>query len=85
MTFQELSEWYLCLEKVKALPSYWLLNLCLKKFNSIFGNVIVSHIKPTDLENYQAKRKKEALSDATIDQEIGTAKTMINKPFDNDM
>ena len=85
MTFRELAKWYLGLEKVKALPSYWLLELSLKKFNSVFGDMIVSQIKPSDLENYQAKRKKEGLADATIDQEIGTAKTMIFKAFDNDM
>ena len=47
--------------------------------------MIVSQIKPADLENYQAKRKREGLADATIDQEIGTAKTMIFKAFDNDI
>jgi len=85
MTFQELTQWYLGLEKVKALPSYWVLELSLKKFNSVFGTMIVSQIKPADLENYQAKRKREGLADATIDQETGTAKTMIFKAFDNDM
>jgi len=85
MTFQELGDWYLGLEKVKSFSSYWLLKLCLKKFNLVFGNMIIRQIKPSDLENYQAKRKKEGLADATIDQEIGTAKTMIYKAFDNDI
>jgi len=85
MTFQELSDWYLGLEKVKSFPSYWLLKLCLKKFNLVFGNMIIGQIKPSDLENYQAKRKKKGLADATIDQEIGTAKTMIYKAFDDNI
>jgi len=83
MTFNELTEWYLGLEKVKALSSFWRVELCLKKFNLVFGNNIVGRIKPTDLENYQMKRKNEGKADGTVDQEIGTAKTMIIKAFDN--
>jgi len=85
MTFNELTEWYLNLEKVKALPSYWLIKLSLKKFNSVFGNTIISKVKSSDLENYQAKRRREGLADATIDHEIGKAKSMVNKAFENDM
>ena len=85
MTFNELAEWYLDLEKVKALSSYWLVELSLNKFNSEFGNMIVSQIKPVDLENYQARKKAKGKADATIDHEIGAAKTMIFKAFDNDM
>jgi len=85
MTFNELTEWYLELEKVKALSSFWRVELCLKKFNWVFGNIIVSRVKPADLENYQMKRKNEDKADATVDQEIGTAKTMIIKAFDNGM
>ena len=83
MTFNELTEWYVNLEKVKALSSFWRVELCLKKFNLVFGNTIVSRIKPTDLENYQMRRKNQGKADATIDQEIGTTKTMIIKAFDN--
>ena len=59
MTFSELTDWYLGLEKVKSLASYreGILQGYLKKFNSEFGNMIVSHIKPIDLENLQVKRK----------------------------
>ena len=84
-TYQELSDWYLGLEKVKALSSYRTIKIKLKKFNAEFGDMIVSQIKPVDLENLQAKRRKEAQADATIDQEINKVKVMINKAFDNDM
>ena len=84
MTFAELAEWYLSLEKVKALASYWERELSLKKFNKAFGDMIVSRIKPADLESYQARRKAEGLADATIDHEVDAAKIMINKAFDND-
>lgn len=83
ITFNELSEWYLELEKVKALSSYWRVQISLDKFNSVFGDIIVGNLKPLDLENYQMKRKAEGKADATIDQEIGAAKTMIFKAFDN--
>jgi len=83
MTFNELAEWYLNLERVKALSSFWRVEMALRKFNSEFGDVIVSQIKPADLENYQMKRKNEGKADATVDQETGAAKTMIIKGFDN--
>ncbi len=85
MKFSELADWYLGLESVKALASYWLVELCLNKFNAEFGNMIVADVKLADLENYQARRKKDGKAPATIDHEIGKAKTMIFKAFDNDL
>lgn len=85
MRFSKLAEWYLGLESVKTLSSYWLVELCLNKFNAEFGNMIVADIKLADLENYQVKRKRAGLAPATIDHEIGKAKTMIFKAFDNDL
>jgi len=49
------------------------------------GDRIISKVKPADLENYQAMRQKTGLADATIDHEIGKAKTMIFKAFENDI
>ena len=85
MTFQELSDWYLGLEKVKVLSSYWRVKMSLQRFNEEFGGKIVSTIKPADLENYQVQRKVQGKADATIDQEIGAAKRVIYKGFDNDL
>ena len=85
MTFQELTDWYLGLEKVKALASYPSLDAYLKKFSSEFGKLTVNLIKPADLENLQAKRKTEGMADATVDHEIGHARGMIIKAFDNDL
>jgi integrase len=84
-SFNELTDWFLGLEKVKTLRYYPTLKINLNKFNSEFGNVIVSQIKPVDLENYQAKRKALGRSDSTVDQEIAAARNMINKAFDNDL
>ncbi len=83
MTFNELTDWYVNLEKVKALSSFWRVEMALKRFNSVFGDTIVSQIKPAGLENYQVIRKREGKADATVDQETGAAKTMIIKGFDN--
>ena len=47
--------------------------------------MVVGAIKPVDLENYQMKRKKEGLADATVDQHVGAARTVIHKAFDNDL
>lgn len=85
MTFEELTEWYLGLEKVKALSSYWRKKIALKKFNAVFGDMIVNHIRPVDLENYQVRSKAQGFSDKTTDDEIGEARTMVNKAFENDL
>jgi hypothetical protein len=84
MTFKELTSWYLNLEKMKAKKSYWRMEIALNNFNAEFGHVIVSDIKPVDLENYQVKRAKKA-SDGTVDKEISIVHTMISKAFDNDL
>ena len=85
MTFNELTKWYMDLEKVKNLAYYPTLKICLDRFNEEFGSMIVSQIKPADLENYQARRKGQGRADQTVDQEIGSAKAMINKAFENDL
>jgi integrase len=85
MTFGELSKWYLELDMVRALKSYWRAEIALERFNSEYGDTVVSRIKPVDLENLQAKWKARGYRDATIDQNINMTQTMIIKAFDNDM
>jgi integrase len=84
MTFRELAGWYLKLEKVKALASCSIIQVYLKKFNSQFGDMIVSRIQPEDLEALVEKRKREGMADATIDHEIGAVRAMIHKGFENE-
>ena len=60
------------------------LSIYLNKFNSEYGDIPVGDLKPADLENLQAKRKAAGCADSTIDQEIGAARTMIDKAFDNE-
>lgn len=84
-TFQDLTDWYLKLEKVKSLASNSIIQVYLKKFNSQFGDLIVGKIRPAELENLIEKRKKEGCADATIDQEIGKVRAMVFKAFDNDI
>lgn len=81
MTFQELTNWYLNQESVKAKKYYWVLSFSLKTFNKEFGNRIVADIKTSELENYQAKRRNEGKSFSTIDREIISAKAVIYKAF----
>ena len=83
LTFNQLSKWYLNLEKVKALASYNTIKINLNKFNSVFGDMPVFKIRLSDLENYQSRRLKEGKAPATVDHEIGKAKTMIFKGFDD--
>jgi len=85
MTFNDLTDWYLKLERVKALASYETIQYSLAKFNQVFGDRIVCDVKLAEIENYQAKRQAQGLADGTIDHETGKTKTMIFKAFDNDM
>ncbi|MFV9690749.1 MAG: hypothetical protein ACNY01_07265 [Desulfobacteria bacterium] len=48
MTFQELSDWYLGLEKVKATKSAWRIEGCLNNFKKRLGHVVVGKIKPVE-------------------------------------
>ena len=84
MTFNELTEWYLSLEKVKSKSYYQTIIFNLRSFNDVFGQQKMLTMKAVDLENYQEMRKKEGLSDSYIDQHIGAARSMVNKAFDND-
>lgn len=83
MTFQELTDWYLGLESIKKKKSYPTVTYNLTSFNRVFGSVVIRNLKPVDLENYQAKRKEAGNADSYVDQEIGAARTMIIKAFDN--
>jgi integrase len=85
MDFAGLTKWYLGLEKIKALASYDIVKIKLDIFNKEFGGLIVSQIRPVELENYQVKRVKEGAKPATVDQEIGKARAMVYKAFDNDL
>ena len=85
MSFNELTKWYLDLEKVKSRAYYPTLTINLNSFNDEFGDMVVDQIKPIDLENYQAKRKKADYADSYIDQAIGAAKAMVTKAFYNDL
>lgn len=85
MTFTELAEWYLDLSPVKKLSSYIRIKQGVANFNRVFGNRIVSSLKPLDLEEYQEKREEDGRAPATIDMEISLVKTMAIKAFDNDL
>ncbi len=85
MTFKELTKWYLGLEKVKAVKSYWRVEIGLRNFNSRLGSKVVRKIKPVDLEDYQVKRTTEGASPSTVDKELTMVHTMVNKACDNDL
>jgi integrase len=85
MTFNELADWYLNLNPVKKLSSHERIKGALANFNKVFGDRIVSSLKPLDLEDYQDKREEAGRAPATIDLEVVVAKTMVTKAFDNDI
>jgi integrase len=83
MTFRELADWYLGLEKVKVKKGCWRIRIALENFNSELGDIIVGQSKPVDLENYQVKRIGDGKAGSTVDKELSMVQTMINKAFDN--
>jgi len=84
ITFGQLTVWYTGLEKVKSKAYFPTLKINLASFNNVFGDTLARDLKPADLENYQTKRQAEKKSDSYIDQEVGAARAMVNKPFYND-
>lgn len=84
VTFNELTDWYIKLPRLRKLSYYEVLKTNLSSFNSAFGQRLANDLKPVDLENYQVQRKEQGKSDSYIDQEIGAARGMLNKAWDND-
>ena len=58
-TFGDLVDWYLDLEIVKALNTYRDVHYRSLLLKGRFGNWLASEIRPSDIENYQAERRKE--------------------------
>ncbi len=85
MTFDELGEWYLNINRVKKLASYKRVVWSIDKFNKVFGPQLVSGIKPVRLEEFQDKCEEEGLAPATIDLILITVGTMVRKAWDNDI
>jgi len=85
ITFNELTDWYLNLEKVKKLSSYAGVKIRLNNFNEIYGHRPLADIRLEDLENYQHIRSSKGIKNATIDVELVLVKTVINKAWKNKM
>lgn len=85
LTFQDLADWFLSQSKIQGLAYYKTLKYNLAAFNKNFGQHLVNNLKLLDLENYQSFRKEEGKSDSYIDQEIGAARRMLVKAWENDM
>jgi integrase len=85
MTFKDLSEWYLSLEKVKALVSFKTVRQYVNKFCLDFGDTIVRDLKLTDIENIQVRRIKAGTKPKTVDNEMEYTKSMVIKAFDENM
>jgi integrase len=90
ITFSELTKWFLTIEENKILSGeitkeYYKGQITrLKNFNKLFGDMLVNTITPADLESYKAKRKQKKRSNSYIDQELGSAASMVNTAFENE-
>ena len=83
MTFQELTDWYTELPKVKLKKYYPSLKFYLAAFNKEFGKKTIINISSTDMGNYQAIMSEAGLSPSYIDHHIGAAKTVIYEAFND--
>lgn len=85
LTFAELAKWYLALGSVKRLASFRRVSDTIRNFNRVLGGRRINSIRLFDLEEFQIARFEEGKAPRTVDYEIGSAKTMMVKAFDNDL
>jgi integrase len=87
LTFNELQNWYLGLDRTKALAYFKSGSIedLLNRFTSVFGGLLANQLTAVDIENLQARLRAEHLSDSYIDQIIGAARTMVNMAFNSDL
>jgi integrase len=93
MTFESLTKWYMGEEEIngkryealKGKAYYPTVGFNLKRFNDVFGNILVGAVQPIDLKNYQAKRQAEGYSPKYIDDHIGSARTMVKAAWENNL
>ena len=84
ITFAELIEWFLDLDKVKKKAYYKTLGSNLKHFKDAFGDMLAGSLKPKDLERFQVQMQGADYSDSYIDSILESAKNVVYKAFDND-
>jgi len=85
ITFDDLTKWYLSLNKTRKLKMYEVQKIHLSKFSALFGHLRANQLKLSHLENFQADLLDEEFSNSYIDQIIGSARTTIKKAFDDKM
>jgi hypothetical protein len=85
ITFAELIEWFLDLDKIKKKAYYKTLNSNLKHFKDAFGDMLAGSLKPKDLERFQVQMQEADYSDSYIDSILEAAKNVVYKAFDNDL
>ena len=85
LTFADLIDWFLGLDKVKSKAYFKTLNSNLKHFKDTFGDDLTSSLRPVDLENFQVKLQKAKYSDSYIDSILEAAKNATLKAFDNEL
>jgi integrase len=85
VTFAELIEWFLDLDKVKSKAYYKTLTSNLKHFKNEFGNTLAGNLKPADLEGFQVKMQNDDYADSYIDSILEAVKNVVYKAFDNDL
>ena len=84
VTFSELTEWYLGLNKVRKLAMFEIVKIHLAKFNAALGERAGQPVE----KNQRSRTCRpicldDGLSKSYIDQTIGSARTMVTKAFDD--
>jgi integrase len=79
MTFNELTAWYIPIEKTRCETKGYRFRRkqnCLDNFNAVFGDTVVRDVTLEKLERYKLDRSKE-VSKRQVDYEIGEVKKMM--------
>ena len=83
LSFDELTQWYLDLESVKALSSYVRVKIALNNFNAVFGNRVAGTVERSEIEDFFQKRVSVGIAPSTASVELGIVKGLVSKAFDN--
>jgi integrase len=82
-TFAQLGEWYLGLDKIKALAFYKGMRRHLDIFNAEYGGLSVGDLRLEHLQSFQIKASKE-YAPSYVDHVTDTVKAAVTLALDND-
>lgn len=85
MTFAELKNWYLNLKSVKRLAYYERVEIALRHFCDMHGELTPVELRLDHIEDFQDTRLEKGRAPSTVHQEVAIVQTMVNRAFDHEL